>query len=189
MWECAILVCKELMRLYEEETFEYDQLSTLHRRMSQFYDCITKQLRPKPEYFRVACYGKGFPTFLSNKVPHHFVDSWAVLEFLLTSSNFYRFLFTEEKNTIGWAIFAVVWWISTWTPNWWIVSVPRRMKSKNRLDSVSTGKKFDRCTFLEQKISVNVLDLQINHVEPIMDERKRKLSNKTIHERILWYHR
>ncbi len=67
MWECALCVCKELVRQYEEETFDYTQLSSLLRRMSQFYDCIIKQLRPKPEYFRVAYYGKGFPPFLSNK--------------------------------------------------------------------------------------------------------------------------
>lgn len=68
MWECALCICKELVRLYEEETFDYNQLSLMLRRMSQFYDCIIKQLRPKSEYFRVACYGKGFPPFLSNKV-------------------------------------------------------------------------------------------------------------------------
>jgi len=27
-----------------------------------------KQLRPEPEYFRVAYYGKGFPSFIQNKV-------------------------------------------------------------------------------------------------------------------------
>lgn len=70
MWECAIRVCKELMRHFEEETMDYTQLSALHCRMSQFYDYIIHQQRHKPTYFRVAYYGKGFPSFLSNKVSY-----------------------------------------------------------------------------------------------------------------------
>jgi len=68
MWECALAVCKELVSQYEEETFDYLQLSVLLIRMAKFYDCIVKQLRPEPEYFRVAYYGKGHPAFLQNKV-------------------------------------------------------------------------------------------------------------------------
>jgi len=68
MWECALVICKELVSQYEEETFDYLQLSVLLRRMAKFYDCIIKQLRPEPEYFRVAYYGKGHPAFLQNKV-------------------------------------------------------------------------------------------------------------------------
>nr|CAD7456332.1 unnamed protein product [Timema tahoe] len=68
MWECALTVCKELVTQYEEEIFDYIQLSSLLKRMSQFYDSIMKQIRPEPEYFRVAFYGRGFPAFLQNKV-------------------------------------------------------------------------------------------------------------------------
>lgn len=68
MWECALAVCKELVTQYEEETFDYLQLSVLLTRMAKFYDAIVKQLRPEPEYFRVAYYGKGHPVFLQNKV-------------------------------------------------------------------------------------------------------------------------
>jgi len=68
MWECALTVCKELVSQYEEETFDYLQLSVLLRRMAKFYDCIVKQLRPEPEYFRVAYFGRGHPIFLQNKV-------------------------------------------------------------------------------------------------------------------------
>ena len=67
MWECALAVCKELETLYEEEVFDYMQLSSLLKRMSQLYDNIIKQIRPEPEYFRVAYYGRGFPAFLQNK--------------------------------------------------------------------------------------------------------------------------
>ncbi|CAG2058639.1 unnamed protein product, partial [Timema podura] len=67
MWECALTVCKELVTQYEEEIFDYIQLSSLLKRMSQFYDSIMKQIRPEPEYFRVAFYGRGFPAFLQNK--------------------------------------------------------------------------------------------------------------------------
>lgn len=68
MWECALAICKELVAQYEEETFDYLQLSVLLRRMAKFYDSIVKQLRPEPEYFRVAYYGRGHPAFLQNKV-------------------------------------------------------------------------------------------------------------------------
>jgi len=63
MWECALAVCKELVSQYEEETFDYLQLSVLLRRMAKFYDCIVKQLRPEPEYFRVAYFGRGHPSY------------------------------------------------------------------------------------------------------------------------------
>lgn len=68
MWEMALAVCKELERQYEEEVMDYTQLSELLRRRARFYDCIMKQVRPEPEYFRVAYYGRGFPAFLQNKV-------------------------------------------------------------------------------------------------------------------------
>lgn len=68
MWECALNICKELIVVYEEDTFDYHQLSSVHKRMSQFYDSIMTQVRPEPEYFRVAYYGRGFPAFLQNKV-------------------------------------------------------------------------------------------------------------------------
>ena len=72
MWECALGVCKELVTQYEEETFDYLQLSVLLKRMAKFYDSIVKQLRPEPEYFRVAYYGRGHPPFLRNKVRRDF---------------------------------------------------------------------------------------------------------------------
>lgn len=68
MWECALSLCKELARQYEEETYDYGRLSALLNRMATLYDNIIHQLRPEPEYFRVAFYGRGFPAFLQNKI-------------------------------------------------------------------------------------------------------------------------
>lgn len=68
MWECALQKCQELARQYEEETFDYEQLGELHKRMALFYEDIMKKVRAEPEYFRVAYYGRGFPPFLQNKV-------------------------------------------------------------------------------------------------------------------------
>lgn len=68
MWEYAIKKCQELAEQYEQETFDYDRLSDLHKRLSIFYDDIMKKARAEPEYFRVGYYGKGFPQFLQNKV-------------------------------------------------------------------------------------------------------------------------
>lgn len=68
MWECALQKCQELSKQYEEETFDYEQLSELHRRMASFYEDIMRKVRAEPEYFRVGYYGRGFPAFLQNKV-------------------------------------------------------------------------------------------------------------------------
>lgn len=68
MWECAVEVCKELAKQYDEMTHDYHRMSIILRRMADYYDKIITKLRPDPEYFRVAYYGRGFPPFLQNKV-------------------------------------------------------------------------------------------------------------------------
>ncbi|RWS31375.1 hypothetical protein B4U80_06775 [Leptotrombidium deliense] len=67
MWEAGLRVCNELVGQYKNESIDYIELSALLLRMSQFYDNIMKQIRHKPEYFRVSYWGKGFPAFLQNK--------------------------------------------------------------------------------------------------------------------------
>uniref|UniRef100_A0A8C3KYL0 Dedicator of cytokinesis 1 n=1 Tax=Chrysolophus pictus TaxID=9089 RepID=A0A8C3KYL0_CHRPC len=68
MWEEAIALGKELAEQYENEMFDYEQLSELLRKQAQFYENIVKVIRPKPDYFAVGYYGQGFPTFIRNKV-------------------------------------------------------------------------------------------------------------------------
>ncbi|XP_045614067.1 dedicator of cytokinesis protein 1 isoform X2 [Procambarus clarkii] len=70
MWEDALTLCKELVKHYEEVIINYVKLSELLTRMAVFYKNIMnpQNLRPEPEYFRVAYYGRGFPAFLQNKV-------------------------------------------------------------------------------------------------------------------------
>uniref|UniRef100_A0A8C3SI77 Dedicator of cytokinesis 1 n=1 Tax=Chelydra serpentina TaxID=8475 RepID=A0A8C3SI77_CHESE len=68
MWEEAIALGKELAEQYENEMFDYEQLSELLKKQAQFYENIVKVIRPKPDYFAVGYYGQGFPTFLRNKV-------------------------------------------------------------------------------------------------------------------------
>jgi len=36
----------------------------IQRKQAQFYDNIMKELRPEPEYYRVAFYGRGFAHYL-----------------------------------------------------------------------------------------------------------------------------
>lgn len=67
MWECAIELCKELANQYENEIFDYNQLSATHERMAIFYRKILLEPRYECEYFRVVFYGKRFPNFLRNK--------------------------------------------------------------------------------------------------------------------------
>uniref|UniRef100_A0ABI7X9B9 Dedicator of cytokinesis 1 n=1 Tax=Felis catus TaxID=9685 RepID=A0ABI7X9B9_FELCA len=68
MWEEAIALGKELAEQYENEMFDYEQLSELLKKQAQFYENIVKVIRPKPDYFAVGYYGQGFPTFLRGKV-------------------------------------------------------------------------------------------------------------------------
>ncbi|XP_068114977.1 dedicator of cytokinesis protein 1 [Hyperolius riggenbachi] len=68
MWEEAIVLGKELAEQYENEMFDYEQLSELLKKQAQFFENIVKVIRPKPDYFAVGYYGQGFPTFLRNKV-------------------------------------------------------------------------------------------------------------------------
>ncbi|GAA6088434.1 dedicator of cytokinesis protein 1 isoform X1, partial [Tachysurus ichikawai] len=64
MWEDAILLGKELAEQYENEMFDFEQLSALLRKQAQFYENIVKVIRPKPDYFAVGYYGLGYPSFL-----------------------------------------------------------------------------------------------------------------------------
>ena len=68
MWECALEVCDELKQQYAEESYNYCQLPSLLRQMATFYEEIMKKNRLDPTYFRVAFYGRGFPSFLQDKV-------------------------------------------------------------------------------------------------------------------------
>uniref|UniRef100_G3UNP9 Dedicator of cytokinesis 1 n=1 Tax=Loxodonta africana TaxID=9785 RepID=G3UNP9_LOXAF len=68
MWEEAIALGKELAEQYENEMFDYEQLSQLLKKQAQFYENIVKVIRPKPDYFAVGYYGQGLPTFLRGKV-------------------------------------------------------------------------------------------------------------------------
>ncbi|MEQ2249368.1 Dedicator of cytokinesis protein 1, partial [Ilyodon furcidens] len=64
MWEEAIILSKELAEQYENEMFDFEQLSASLRKQAQFYENIVKVIRPKPDYFAVGYYGMGFPSFL-----------------------------------------------------------------------------------------------------------------------------
>ncbi|MEE6486380.1 hypothetical protein FKM82_014589 [Ascaphus truei] len=68
MWEEAIALGKELAEQYENEMFDYEQLSELLKKQAQFFENIVRVIRPRPDYFAVGYYGQGFPTFLRNKV-------------------------------------------------------------------------------------------------------------------------
>uniref|UniRef100_A0A8C7Z7G6 Dedicator of cytokinesis 1 n=1 Tax=Oryzias sinensis TaxID=183150 RepID=A0A8C7Z7G6_9TELE len=68
MWEEAIILSKELAEQYENEMFDFEQLSASLRKQAQFYENIVKVIRPRPDYFAVGYYGMGFPSFLRNKM-------------------------------------------------------------------------------------------------------------------------
>ncbi|XP_035674913.1 dedicator of cytokinesis protein 1-like isoform X4 [Branchiostoma floridae] len=68
MWEEGIRLCKELASQYENETFDFLNLSLILQKQAMFYDNIMKTMRPDPEYFRVGYFGQGYPSFLRNKV-------------------------------------------------------------------------------------------------------------------------
>ncbi|XP_053406382.1 dedicator of cytokinesis protein 1-like [Mercenaria mercenaria] len=68
MWEKGIDLCKEISGLYENELFDFEKLSWILRRQAALFESIMKEMRPDPEYFRVGYFGRGFPSFLQNKV-------------------------------------------------------------------------------------------------------------------------
>nr|CAD7263934.1 unnamed protein product [Timema shepardi] len=176
MWECALTVCKELVTQYEEEIFDYIQLSSLLKRMSQFYDSIMKQIRPEPEYFRVAFYGRGFPAFLQNKV---FVYRGKEYERL---SDFCSRTLNQLPNAEL---------MSKLTPPGEDVTesqhqcILARFKDPGQLLS---GIK-SRQDLLRWPNGPSCSDVQINKVDPLMDERKQRLSGKPVNDQILRYHR
>ncbi|XP_014208352.1 dedicator of cytokinesis protein 1 isoform X2 [Copidosoma floridanum] len=145
MWEAALSMCKELCVQYEEETYDYLQLSVLLNRMSKFYDSIVKQLRPEPEYFRVAYYGRGYPLFLRNKV---FVYRGKEYERI---SDFCSRMLNQLPNA----------------------------EPMNKLSPPS-----------DKLMESNAQYIQINKVDPVMDEKKHRLSGKPVTaEPVLRYHR
>ncbi|CAH1397385.1 unnamed protein product [Nezara viridula] len=144
MWENAVEVCKELAKQYEEQVHDLPQLSSLLRRMADFYDNIMYKLRPAPEYFRVAYYGRGFPPFLQNKVFIYRGKEYERLsDFCTRTLN--QFPKAELMNTLTLPSEDV-----TESPNQYI---------------------------------------QINKVEPIMDEKKQRSFMQTVSSQVLKFHR
>lgn len=70
-WEEGLIVCRELIIIYERDILNYETLCKLYQKMSTLYGDIVKQTRCKREYYRVGYYGQGFPAFLRNKVFIH----------------------------------------------------------------------------------------------------------------------
>ena len=68
MWEHALDQSRQLARQYEDEIIDYYAMADLRKQEAEFYEDIMTRLRPEPEYFRVAFYGRSFPKFLQNKV-------------------------------------------------------------------------------------------------------------------------
>ncbi|XP_043103667.1 dedicator of cytokinesis protein 5 [Puntigrus tetrazona] len=68
MWEKAIEMAKQLVKLHENQMFDFIELSQLLKQQAQYYQNIMHAMRPQPEYFAVGYYGQGFPSFLRNKM-------------------------------------------------------------------------------------------------------------------------
>ncbi|KAK9692481.1 DHR-2, Lobe A [Popillia japonica] len=144
MWECALEKCQELVKQYEEETFDYEQLSQLHRKMADFYDSIMKKMRSRPEYFRVGYYGLGFPKFLQNKIfIYRGKDYERISEFSSRVLN--EFPHAQPLNTLA---------------------PPER-----------------------EILESNGQFIQINKVDPVMDEKTQRFSGKPVAEQIVTYYK
>uniref|UniRef100_A0AAY4EDR1 Dedicator of cytokinesis 5 n=1 Tax=Denticeps clupeoides TaxID=299321 RepID=A0AAY4EDR1_9TELE len=68
MWEKAIEMSKQLAKMYENQMFDFEELSLLLKQQAQYFENIMHAMRPQPEYFAVGYYGHGFPSFLRNKL-------------------------------------------------------------------------------------------------------------------------
>ncbi|KAF5292477.1 hypothetical protein FQA39_LY14024 [Lamprigera yunnana] len=144
MWECALKKCEELVKEYKEETFDYDQLGELHKRMALFYEDIMKKVRAEPEYFKVAYYGRGFPAFLQNKM---FIYRGKEYERL---ADFCTRTLNEYPNA----------------------------ELLNKLTPPG-----------EEILESYGQYIQINHVDPIMDEKSQRFSGKPVADQIVKYYK
>lgn len=144
MWECAITKCQELAEQFQQETYDYERLSELHKNMAVFYEDIIKKERAEPEYFRVGYYGLGFPQFLQNKV---FIYRGKEYEHL------------TEFNTR-------------------ILNIFPKAELLNKLTPPG-----------EEITESDKQYIQINKVEPIMDEKRHRFSNKPICDRIIKFYK
>lgn len=69
MWECAISACKELVVQCESLTYRCTKMRMLlQHNMSKFYENIMKKQRMEPVYYKISYYGRGFPSYLQNKI-------------------------------------------------------------------------------------------------------------------------
>ncbi|XP_014253314.1 dedicator of cytokinesis protein 1 isoform X3 [Cimex lectularius] len=144
MWECAVEICKELADQYENHFYDLKRLSSLLKDMASFYDKIMGKLRPEPEYFRVAYYGKGFPHFLQNKV------------FIYRGKEYERL---SDFST-------------------------RTLNQLPKAELLST------LTMPGDDITQsNHQYLQINSVEPMMDEKRQRKMGQYVSSQVLKYHR
>ncbi|XP_031352316.1 dedicator of cytokinesis protein 1-like isoform X2 [Photinus pyralis] len=144
MWECALKKCEELARQYKEETFDYEQLSELHKRMALFYEDIMRKLRTTPEYFKVAYYGRGFPIFLQNKT------------FIYRGKEYERLADFSSRTLNEY-------------PN---------AELLNKLTPPG-----------DDILESNGQYIQINHVDPIMDEKAQRFSGKPVANQIVKYYK
>ncbi|XP_063907750.1 dedicator of cytokinesis protein 1 isoform X2 [Zophobas morio] len=144
LWECAIEKCQELATQFQSETFDYEQLSQLYRRMAKFYEDIMKKSRAIPEYFRVGYFGKGFPQFLQNKM------------FIYRGKEYERLADFNAR----------------------ILNEFPKAELLNKLTPPG-----------EDITESDRQWIQINKVDPIMDEKKHRFSGKPVSEQILNYYK
>ncbi|XP_025835960.1 dedicator of cytokinesis protein 1 [Agrilus planipennis] len=148
MWECAIQKCQELAKQYEDETFDYEQLAELHKRMASFYEDIMRNVRAESEYFRVAYYGRGLASVLVpiSKTPKEKRRSSKSDHSEKTYSNTQWYTVEDENATQNGTVVPLV--------------------------------------ELRQEI-----DIQINKVDPVMDEKRQRFSGKPVADQIIKYYR
>ncbi|CAG9857501.1 unnamed protein product [Phyllotreta striolata] len=144
MWEYAISKCQELAEQYERETFDYERLSDLYKRMAVFYDDIMKKARPEPEYFRVGYYGRGFPMFLRNKV------------FVYRGKEYERLADFNAR----------------------VLNEFPKAELLNKLAQPG-----------DEIINSDRQYIQINKVDPVMDEKKQRFSGKPVSDQIVKFYR
>lgn len=105
-----------------------------------------------------------------------------------------RFLYIEGRNMKDLAIFGLECWITFRTLNCWTNWSHRQQSWWSPILNVSfyaaTFPAFPHGKNCEHRIVLNrKSDIQINKVDPIMDERKHKFNGKRVPDQILKYHR
>lgn len=102
-WELAVEVLRELIPVYENVLFDFEELAKLMARLSELYMKITSKIRMENNYFLVAFYGRDAPVYLAGRrfvFRSEKLEQWGSFKQRMLH-NYYGFKFIESMDDVG----------------------------------------------------------------------------------------